>query len=343
VSEARVVTATDETLETILDESFGIWGDGLTRAAYGRFNAAQLRTPWGRTHLRRLALVDGGRLLSSAKRYDLAGRLDGRRVRILGIGAVFTPRAERGRGHAPALIRRMIQEAADEGVELALLFSEIGAPYYEQLGFRTVPTGDLLLQIGTKAGAPAMLVRAGEERDYAEIGDMHAVRAARYRFALERDAGYLGYAIAKKRMLAGFGARGHRALQFFVAEEGGRAVAYLVMTVTDGESPAARPQGDPFPAGRRRTADKWTIEDCGDRDPTGARLGAMLQVLLARMPGEQRPTIRAWLPAGFRPPQMTGALAVPCGIEMMMRWTGERADPFVLKGEDVLYWRGDAF
>ena len=325
----RLTPATGETLERILDGTFPLWGDGLTRDAYARFNAAQLKTRWGARHLQRLALVDGTRLLSSAKRYDLAGHLDGRSVKIVGIAAVFTPSAGRGRGHAKVLIEQMLAAAAADGVELALLFSEIGARYYEQLGFRTVPMDDLLIEVSRKPGAPAMLVRAGEERDYVELAGMHAARAAAYRFSLDRPVDYIGYAIAKKRLMAGFGSAGHRGVQFFVAEEGGRAVAYLVMTVS----------------GLRgsRSGEHWGIEECGDRDPTGARLGAMLQVLLARAPGERPPAIRAWLPSGFQPPQIAGLTRVPSPTTMMMRWIDDRRDPLSLRAEDVLYWRGDAF
>src|SRR5206468_10676186 len=37
------------------------------------------------------------------------------------------------------------------------------------------------------------------------------------------------------------------------------------------------------------------LEECGDRDPSGARMGAILQVLIARNPAERRPAITAWL------------------------------------------------
>ena len=76
-----------------LDESWPLWHDGLARPAYGAYNAAQLKTPWGAAHLARVGLLDGDRLLASAKRYALTVWLDGRRIPALGIGAVFTPPA----------------------------------------------------------------------------------------------------------------------------------------------------------------------------------------------------------------------------------------------------------
>src|SRR5687767_6464173 len=126
----KVVRAEGEVLEQILDESHGIWSDGLTRRAYGQLNEGQLRTAWGKRRLRRLALLsDDGTLLSSAKQYDLSVRVDGRTVEAVGIGAVFTPAAQRGKGFAPEIIGRILESARQAGAELAILFSEIGPEY----------------------------------------------------------------------------------------------------------------------------------------------------------------------------------------------------------------------
>ena len=51
----------------------------LTREAYGRWNRAQMATPWGRGHLRRVGLHDGRELVASAKHYDFAARVCGER------------------------------------------------------------------------------------------------------------------------------------------------------------------------------------------------------------------------------------------------------------------------
>lgn len=335
----KVQVATGAVLEQILDDTFPTWGDGLSRDAYARFNAAQLKTRWGAGHLQRLALMDGDYLLCTAKRYDLAGRLDGRAVRILGIGAVFTPPKMRRHGYARMLIEQMLRAAEDDGVELALLFSEIGPRYYERIGFQPIRIPDALLTVAAKPGAPAVHVRSAEERDYPEIAAMHASRAEGYRFALDRGVDYLGYTVSKKRLAAGLGSPGRRVVQFFAAEEGGRAVAYLLMTVSGGSrgnGQAGRRQGGQAP-------EYWTIEEFGDRDPGGARVGAMLQVLLARMPGERRPTMVTWLPGGFRPPQITGVAEVASSSVMMMRWTGQQVDPLPSDPAQLLYWRGDAF
>src|SRR5215210_829516 len=93
----RLVPADGEILQQILTESHGIWADGLSLKAYVQYNLAQLQTPWGARNLRRYALLDdAGAVLTSAKRYDLRARIDGRDIGAVGIGAVYTQRAYRG-------------------------------------------------------------------------------------------------------------------------------------------------------------------------------------------------------------------------------------------------------
>src|SRR3982751_6682907 len=96
-----LVLAEGPLLERILDDTYPVWHEGLSRQAYGRWNSAQRRTPWGRDHLHRVALVDErGDLLASAKRYRYDVRVGERRGWMCGIGAVFTPQQHRGRSYA---------------------------------------------------------------------------------------------------------------------------------------------------------------------------------------------------------------------------------------------------
>ena len=326
---AILATAEGPLLEQILDATYEIWHEGLSRGAYGRYYAAQVATAWGQRGLRRLALVEGGEVLASAKVYSLDAALDGRDVRVVGLGAVFTPPAHRGRGAAGDLIKRILEQSAEEGADLALLFSEIGPGYYARLGFVLVPAVDVTLRLfeSPRHGAPATMVRAGADRDIADIAAMGEIRSSRYRFHLTRGPDFLSYSIAKRRLLAGLGPFGARELQFFIAEEGASAVAYVVISVRhDGGSA------------------EWTLEECGDRDPTGARVGAILQVLIARNPAEPRPSIRAWLPPGFHPPQVEIIGQQPSAAVMMVRPltpAGEAAS--ALRAEDVFYWHADVF
>jgi hypothetical protein len=167
-----------------------------------------------------------------------------------------------------------------------------------------------------------MLVRCGDDRDLPAIAAMHAVRSADARLALRRDMPLVHYAIAKKRLFAGLSTPGTRQLEFFVAEEGASAVAYVVLS---------------------QNQYGWTLEEAGDRDPAGARLGGMLQVLLAREPSLREPTIRAWWPRGFpTPPQLTLSNRTDPKDVFMVRPLAGGID--VPPGpEGIFWWRSDYF
>jgi hypothetical protein len=323
-----LVRATGALLEALFDQTYPLWGDGLSRRAYAQWNNAQEQTDWGRGHLQRLALVDNGRVLATAKRYDLLLRVEGRPVPTVGIGAVFTPTALRGQGRAREIIAALLDVARGDGAELALLFSEIGPTYYQRLGFTIVPveTADIVVQ--EKPGAPAVLVRAGEDGDAEHVAAMQARRGARFRLSLAASPNQVRYLVTKKRLFAGLDASGRRTIEYFVAEEGHRAVAFVLLQITRGS--AKRPES-------------WSLEACGDADPDGARVGAILQTLVARAPAGVRPKIQGWWPGSLRPPQLLVSPRAPAGEVMMIRSlvAGTEAPQFATG--DVLFWHGDAF
>lgn len=320
----QVVPAIGNVLERVLDDTFPLWNDGLSRENYGKAWAGQLKTPWGAAHLDRVALVDGPHVVSSAKRYDLSLRFDGRIRRVLGIGAVFTGEAHRGRGDARELLTRMLETAVVEGQEFAMLFSEIPPAFYERLEFVPVPLTEWVIEVDQKrGGAPAMLVRSGDQRDLPNIIEMSAARSTGARLALDRSEDFVRYGITKKRLQSGLAPAGMRTTEFLVVEEGHQAVAYLVATEQDG---------------------RWMIEEAGDRDPSGARLGAMLQVMLARYPSERLPEIRGWWPQSLMPPQLKVAASMPTQEVLMIRPLRDRILPLPpLAAAEVVYWHSDYF
>ncbi len=167
------------------------------------------------------------------------------------------------------------------------------------------------------------MVRAGEERDLAAIVAMGRVRADPFRFHLDRDIDLVEYAITNKRLLAGLGSAGTRQLHFFIAEEGITAAAYVVVSVA---------------------GSTWTLEECGDRDASGAPVGALLQALIAREPVERPPTRRGWLPPRFLPPQLTIVSTTPSTELFIMVRVLTPAEMLPrLSGDNVLYWRNDVF
>ena len=316
------VTAVDGArLESVLDDTYPIWGEGLSRQAYGAWNRGQMATDWGRGRLGRVALVDGERVLSSAKRYVFDGRIGGTAARILGIGAVFTPPELRGRGGARQLIREMTAAAARDGFSHALLFSEIGPALYESLGFVTVPRRRYAFTTTGKAGAPATFVRSGETEDLPAVSELSALFTPGAGFALDRPPSLVQFSLTRKRLLAGLGPRGLRHAEFFVAEEGYRAAAYVTLT---------------------RGPEGVTLQECGDRDPTGARVGAILQVLAAREPADGPIVVHGWLPRDFRPPQIR-IIEDTDAPELMMLLPLGPVSSSTEGLSPVVYWQADVF
>jgi GNAT superfamily N-acetyltransferase len=319
----RLIPAEGAVLERVLRESHDIWSDGLTPSAYDRFNAAQMRTAWGSRRLRRVALVDDrGELLSSAKRYDFDARLDGRDIRVVGIGAVFTPEEVRGHGHGRRTVDALITAAAAEGADLALLFSEIDPYYYTAMGFAAIPRRELQIRTKEQPGAPMILVRAAEERDIPAVSELARTMAQPFRFSLTPSEDLLRFSLSKKRLLAGFLPPDLLSVEFFIVEEGAGAVAFAILTVT---------------------TEDVILEMCGDRDPGGARVGALLQVLRARTPAEPAMKIACFLPPGWLPPQCEIEASARVREEMMIKPLKDGVLTSPLRESDVLYWHGDVF
>ena len=255
---AQTILARGAVLDRVLDARWRASGEGLNRQAFGRFHAAQMKTAWASRCQSTCALIAGETILASAERYELAGVFDGRPIGVCGIGSVWSEPSPHGAAHARTLIETILDGAEAAGVEMAVLFSHT-AGGAERSDFETIPLTDLTLAVTqSRRGAPMTTVRGGEERDLAAIVAMGRVRAGAQRLHLDRDVDFLQYVITTKRLLAGLGPANARQLHFFIAEEGITAAAYVIVSVV---------------------GHAWTLEECGDRDPSGARVGALLQAL----------------------------------------------------------------
>jgi hypothetical protein len=317
-----VVRAESAVLERVLDARYSASHLGLSRRALATADAALTKTTWAADHRRLYALVDGTDVLASAQRYELSATIGRQALRVCAIGDVFGGPPQGSADHARVLVEQLVEDARRNAADIAIVFASPGATLPALDGFEVIPTQDVELTVAesSRHGAPMTLVRGGEDRDIAAIVAMGEVRAARSRFHLNRDADFVKYAVTRKRLLAGLSASGARQLVFVIAEEGITAAAYAVISIVDGS---------------------WTIEECGDRDPSGARLGAILQALIAREPVERRPVVRGWLPPGFVPPQATIVSAQRSAETLLARPLTPGGEMPGLSCDDVLYWRSD--
>ena len=239
-----------------------IWHDGLSRAAYGRFYAAQVATPWGRAPP---AAAGAGRRRRGAGqreavRFDAA--LDGRPIQVGGHRrGVHARRRSRPRRGA-----RARSSGCSSARPATAPISRCCFPRSARTTTRASassrsrpPIASCASSSPTRYGAPMTMVRGGDDRDLQGHRRAGPARAAPYRFHLNRDRDLVQFAIARKRLLAGLGAAGVRAGAFL--HRGGRRVRGRL---------------------RRRSAcagSEWTLEEAGRsrsgrrarrRDPAGA-------------------------------------------------------------------------
>jgi GNAT superfamily N-acetyltransferase len=179
-----------------------IWGGGLSEDRFEAFQRRLADAPEARDRYRLLGWFVDGALTAAMKSYDLQGTCAGRPMRLLGVGAVYTPPELRRRGHAGAMLRAAIEDAKAQGAHAAVLFSDIGVQYYERLGFWPLESRECAVDAvdlpRQAAGVRAAL--AGDEpmmtRLFAEA------RENGRKFGLARDGWTLRFQLRRLRELA---------------------------------------------------------------------------------------------------------------------------------------------
>jgi GNAT superfamily N-acetyltransferase len=145
-----LVQASWSDLLPILRENFSIWSAGLSRQHYQEYIWIQSSHPWARKNLRYMVyksdLADATSV-ASCKLYGLQFLFHNRIVELYGIGAVYTLAAERGKGFAKKMLAEVIDLAYTDGKAGVYLFSDVGASFYEDLGFEPFYPGDFLIDL----------------------------------------------------------------------------------------------------------------------------------------------------------------------------------------------------
>src|SRR5262245_37465235 len=199
--------ATRAQIEAIFEENHPLWGGPLTPQQYRDYWFSLFVTPWGASNLRYMALTEeeDGPLLSSLKLYRLTGRLFGQPVVIVGIGAVYTPAAQRTFGSASLLVSEVLDYMQKKKAALGLLHTEIGLPFYERLGFVPLPVHETRGALSAADPTARRSLGAIEVRDAATTdAKALAVFQARvdegFAFAIDRDPPYWEYLLYRSRL-----------------------------------------------------------------------------------------------------------------------------------------------
>jgi GNAT superfamily N-acetyltransferase len=137
----------NEHIAQYCESSLSSWGNGWTLEVYTQRNLGHMARSNGLLHFCGV-LNDQGELLASLKRYQLTISTPKKQnIPAIGIGAVFTREIARRQGAASELLQRVLEEAKQEGIEAALLFSDIKPDFYERLGFVAYEAVDRSLSV----------------------------------------------------------------------------------------------------------------------------------------------------------------------------------------------------
>ena len=160
-----------EYVRVVLPFSQTLWAGARTFDEYADEFRALTASAWGKRRFRTVGLYLDGTLVASLKRYERVLRCGEHTYRAAGIGAVFTPEPLRGRGYATALLGAFLDAERAVGTDVAYLFSDIGARFYEQLGFIALPSRTITLRADNLPGERIAAVAL-------DGGDAAALRAA---------------------------------------------------------------------------------------------------------------------------------------------------------------------
>jgi hypothetical protein len=232
----RLITPDPSQVRSILEESFALWGAGLALPDYIGMWEELADTPWGRRWFSWRAWMDErGEILSSLKLYRPLVRIGDETTRAAAIGAVYTPRKHRRRGHAAAMIQAVLAEAEDRQDQPGFLFTDIGVEYYAGLGFRPLACEDLLGTIPARGTAPAISFRAATLDDIDDMARAHERTCASRAVAILRDRAHWEFLYARAatffRRLDG----SDLSRRFTVAIERDAPVGYVVAVEGGGE------------------------------------------------------------------------------------------------------------
>jgi hypothetical protein len=233
-------------------------------------------------------------------------RVHDRRVRVALFGAVFTPAARRGRGHATAMVQAALDEARARGDAAALLYSDIGTAYYRRLGFSPLPADEHWGRLPQSSGraAAGWSLRPMREADLATLVAAYDATSARRPLATIRDLEHWSFL---RQRADGFFAclRDGSLLQLCrIATRAGADVGYLVTVEGRGE---------------------WNVREVGAVDGEERTIEQILR--LGARAAKERGLRRVY---GWLPPEVVPLLA-DWGLRTRRR---RRALPMILPFDD---------
>src|SRR5262245_29031342 len=270
--------ATEEQIAAVHRESHALWGAGLDRSGYDAMWAELRRTPWAARYLSHHVLLgEDGEILSSAKLYRPLLRIGEVTGRCSAIGALFTPRRLRRRGHGRALVEALVARARGRGDRAVLLFCDIGTAYYAAMGFRAVAAEEAsgTLRHSRRARPDGLALRPMTAEDLDEVVACHRSACAGRAVAVLRDREHWEFLMARARCFFARLDGSDLSRRFRVAVRDGHFAGYVVSAEGDGE---------------------WNLREAASTDADPEILRAILELGAAHAREQGMVGVYGWLP-----------------------------------------------
>jgi GNAT superfamily N-acetyltransferase len=168
----------DRYAREILPQTAPLWAGGRSFDDYAAQTLEIARGAYGRRSYRTIGLFEQRRCVATFKHYDRTMRHNGKRLRAIGLGAVFTPPEQRGRGYASVMVAMALDRAHRDRYDLAYLFSDIRPQFYAAIGFRTLPSRRFSVRADLLPSARLDLTTPGDDwKDVRRLYDRMERRA----------------------------------------------------------------------------------------------------------------------------------------------------------------------
>jgi predicted N-acetyltransferase YhbS len=230
----RLSIASNEEQRALDEVTFDAWGDQLSVEQFGVREARLRAHSWSQATLTTWLLRDGGALLASCETYRMQSWLAGAPGETWAVASVFTPPSLRRRGYASRMMSLLVEEARAAGAQATTLFSDVGAPLYEAIGYRARPSYDLVFSpLDGEAPVDALYSDAQLCAAFGECAPPNGrflvwPSAAQLDWHLERQRTYA--ALLGRTQLAHAGARAGDGLIAWAADWLHRRLVVLLMT-----------------------------------------------------------------------------------------------------------------
>ncbi len=200
----RILSETDTM--PVFRATHKIWSAGLCLRDYLSYNESQQKSIWGKRNLSLTGIKDkSGAVVTSCKLYQLNLLGRGKEYRFYGLGAVYTRVQNRHQGLASDLIEELVEQALVQDIDGLLLYSDIGADFYNSHGFYPCSAASFTLYLPGDLAvhqSPSYETSPLKDSDIDFLQRHYQQWLARQPFGVLRDQYYWRYKINKEAYLS---------------------------------------------------------------------------------------------------------------------------------------------